>query len=224
MRVEVPSELPKLGQRPYVQGGTIFNGILEVCDQALGENWLEGTVIPSFKLEREAVANGRIVVSDVADDSLDPNATFVARRPTGPLHGYFIDDGREAPRIPYDESSYYRVLDINPKLEGRFAFAGGRARADFMCGIVGANKLLHQKTDRFGCELAHIQFLYLRGLDAICLRRVNEDYEVTITNATVQDRGDEVWSINRVNVRGGSFGSEFRICYRAQRPGQAGVA
>ena len=40
MRVEVPSELPKLGQRPYVQGGTIFNGILEVCDQALGAGGL----------------------------------------------------------------------------------------------------------------------------------------------------------------------------------------
>lgn len=224
MRVEVPSDLPRLGQRPYVQGGTIFNAILEVCDAALGEGWLEGTLISSFKLEREAVANGRIIVSDTVEDGLDPNATFVARRPAGPLHGYFIDDGREAPRIPYDEGSYYRVLEVGTKLGGRFAFAGGRARADFMRGIVGANKLLHQKTDLFGCELAHIQFLYLKGLDAVCLRRVSEDYEVTIANATVQDRGSEVWSINRVEVRGGSFSSEFRICYRAQRTAAAGTA
>jgi hypothetical protein len=223
MRLEVPSELPKLGQRPYVQGGTIFNGILEVCDRALGDGWLVGTTIPSFKLEREAVANGRIVVADSADDNLDSNATFVARRPAGPLYGYFIDDGREARSIPYDESSYYRVLDVNPRLEGRFAFAGGRPRADFMRGIVGANKLVHQKTDRFGCELTQIQFLYLKGLDAVCLCRVNEDYEVAITNATVQDRGREVWSINRVHVRGGSFDSEFRICYRAQRQALKGA-
>jgi hypothetical protein len=221
MRVEVPSNLPKLGQRPYVQGGTIFNGILEVCDQALGVGWLEGTVIPSFKLEREAVANGRIIVTDASDESIDPNATLIARRSSGPLHGYFIDEGREVHSIPYDEGSYYRVLDITSKLEGRFAFAGGRPRADFMRGIVGANKLLHQKTDRFGCELAHIQFLYLKGLDAVCLCKVDEDYEVTITNATVQDRGSEVWSINRVGVRAASFNSEFRICYRAQRPSGA---
>jgi len=223
MRVEVPSELPKLGQRPYVQGGTIFNGILEVCDQALGAGWLEGTTIPSFKLEREGVANGRIIVSDVSDDTIEPNATFVARRAAGPLYGYFLDEGRDVRSIPYDEGSYYRVLDISTKLEGRFAFAGGRPRADFMRGIVGANKLLHQKTDRFGCELQHIQFLYLKGLDAVCLCKVSEDYEVTIANATVQERGSEVWSINRVGVRGATFESEFRICYRAQRPA-AGAA
>jgi len=217
MRVEVPSELPKLGQRPYVQGGTIFNGILEVCDGAFGDRWLEGATIPSFKLEREATANGRIVVGDSADGGLDANATFLARLPAGTVHGYFIDDGRETPRIPYDEGSYYQALDVTPRLHGRFRFPGGRPRADFMRGVVGANKLLHQKTDLFGCELTAIQFLYLRGLDAVCLRQVKEEYELTFANATIQDRGSEVWSINRVIVRGVTFNSEFRICYRAQR-------
>jgi hypothetical protein len=218
VRFEIASDLPKLGQRPYVQGGTIFNGIADACDRFLGPAWLDGLVVTSFKLEREAVANGRIVIADAADEGLEPNATFLGRRPAGPLHGYFMDDGVEAPRIPYDEGSYYRVLDATADLAGKFLFAGGRPRGDFMRGIVGANKLLHQKTDRFGCELLHIQFLYLKGLDAACLRNVREDYEVAIDNATVQDRGREVWTINRVAVRGESFNSEFRICYRAQRP------
>lgn len=217
MRVEVPGDLPKLGQRPYVQGGTIFNGILDVCDEALGDGWMQGVTIPSFKLEREAVANGRIIVSDAAEEGLDANATFLARRPAGGLYGYFIDEGREASRIPYDEGSYYDALDVTPRLQGRFRFAGGRPRADFMRGIVGANKLLHQKTDLFACELTAIQFLYLRGLDAVCLRQVAEEYDVAITNATIQDRGHEVWTINRVGVRAATFESEFRICYRAQR-------
>ena len=217
MRVEVSSELPKLGQRPYVQGGTIFNGILDVCESALGKSWLEGATIASFKLEREAIANGRIIVSDVADEGLDPNATFIARRQAAAIHGYFIDDGLETQRVPYDEESYYRTIEFTPRLQGRFHFAGGRQRADFMRGIVGANKFLHQKSDLFGCPLTAIQFLYLRGLDSLCLLRIAEEYEVSIANATVQDRGSEVWSINRVGVRGASFESEFRICYRSQR-------
>lgn len=222
MRFEFASDLPKLGRRHYVQGGTIFNGIAEACDRSLGPSWLDGAVVTSFKLEREAVANGRIIITDVSDDGLSPNATFAARRPAGSLHGYFLDEGIEAAGIPYDEESYYRVVDVSPALAGTFDFPGGRPRGDFMRGIVGANKLLHQKTDRFGCELLQIQFLYLKGLDAVCLQRVHEDYEVSITNATVQDRGQEVWSINRVTVRGLSFTSEFRICYRAQRRTEGG--
>lgn len=216
MRFEIPSDLPKLGERPYIQGGTIFNGIIDAFDCFLGPAWLDGASISSFKLEREAVANGRIVVSDTAGERA-ANAVLVVRQPAGPLHGYFIDAGIEARRIPYDEASYYRVVDVGSDLAGNFRFPGGRPRGDFMRAVVGANKLLHQKTDRFGGELQHIQFLYLKDLDAVCLQRVAEDYEVSITNASVQDRGHEVWTINRVSVRGATFVSEFRICYRAQK-------
>ena len=45
MRLEITSDLPKLGARPYIQGGSIFNGILEACDQALGPGWLQNIVV-----------------------------------------------------------------------------------------------------------------------------------------------------------------------------------
>lgn len=217
MRFETASRLPKLGDRPYIQGGSIFNEMLEVFDDELGPGWTEGAVVSSFKLEREGQANGRIIVADEPVEDVDPNAVLIGRRPAGKLYGYYLDEGREVERVPYEEASYYQVVDVGPDLRGEFVFAGGRERADFMRGIVGANKLLHQKTDRFGCELTRIQFLYLKGLDLICLSQGDEDARVKIGNMTVQERENEAWTINRVGVETPSFHSEFRICYRAQK-------
>ncbi len=219
MYEERPSDLPKLGHRPYIQGGTIFNGIAALCDQLVGPKWLDGGLVTSFKLEREAVANGRLILTDAAVATLDPNSTFVVRGRGPTIYGYFIDEGRPFRVEPYNEESFYQVVDVQPDLRGEFIFAAGRPRADFMRGLVGANKLLHQKATRFGCELTHIQFLYLRGMETTCLQRFSEEYRVTISNATVSDRGAEVWTINDVSVRGTSFASAFRICYRAQRRG-----
>jgi hypothetical protein len=206
-----------LGQRPYIQGGSIFNGILDVCDRCLGPSWLQDAIITSFKLERESNANGRFVVSDTVCGGAAPHASFVARRSTSRVFVDYFDEGRPTCREPYDEESYYRVVRLGRELDGEFALAGGRPRADFMRGIVGANKRLHEKTTRFGAPLTRIQFLYLKGLDAICVRRSAEEYRVRIDNLTVQDRESEVWTINRVAVRGESFESDFRICYRAAR-------
>lgn len=219
MYEERASDLPKLGSRPYIQGGTIFNGIAALCDEVLGPQWMEGGTITSFKLEREAVANGHLYLSDAPLTSLNPNATFVLRQPQSTLHGYFVDEGLPFRVEPYDEDSYYQAVQVEPDLRGEFLFPGGRPRTDFMRGLIGANKLLHQKTTRFGAPLDRIQFLYLKGLETVCLQEVSEPYRVTIANATVADRGAEVWTINEISVRGESFTSQFRLCYRAQRRG-----
>jgi hypothetical protein len=217
VRYEVPSDLPKLGTRPYIQGGSIFNEILAVCDRLLGPEWLRDAVITSFKLQRESLANGRFVVSDGAIEEVDANATLVARGPTRHVFVYYVDEGGETRREPYDEESYYRVVQIDPALRGEFILPRGRPRTDFMRGVVGANKLLHQKTDRFRAQLTHIQFLYLKSLDAVCLLNSAEECRLSISNASVQDHEAEVWTINRVAVHGESFRSEFRICYRAAK-------
>jgi hypothetical protein len=215
MRAEFPSDLPKLGHRPYIQGGSIFNEILDVCDRCMGPGWLQDAVIKSFKLERESFGNGGFVVSDAAED-VAANASFVARNPRGGVYVHYFDEGRPTRQEPYDEESYYCLTRIGD-LEGEFVFPGGRPRADFMRGIVGANKLLHQKTTRFNAPLTHIQFLYLKGLEAACILRSAEEYRIGIANMTVQERESEVWTINHVAVRAASFSSEFRICYRAAR-------
>ena len=217
MRYEARSDLPKLGHRPYIQGGSIFNEILDVCDRFLGESWLDGVVVTSFKLQRESFANGRFVVADTAIEDVEANAAFVARSPTQRVFVHYFDEGRATRHEPYDEESYYRVVQLRPELGGEFVFPGGRPRADFMRAVVGANKLLHQKTEQFGAPLTHIQFLYLKGLDAVCLLRSAEECRVDISNVSVQDHPSEVWTINRVGVRGASFASEFRICYRADK-------
>jgi hypothetical protein len=217
MRSEFASDLPKLGHRPYIQGGSIFNEALDVCDRCLGPSWLQGAVVRSFKLERESVANGKFVVADTALDDVDAYATFVAHRPTGRVFVSYVDEGRPTRQEPYDEESYYRIVRVGGELDGECIFPGGRPRTDFMRGIVGANKRLHEKATRFGAPLRRIQFLYLKGLDAICVLRSSEEYRVRIGNLTVQDRESEVWTINQVAVRGETFESAFRICYRAAR-------
>jgi len=214
---EFPSNLPKLGPREYVQGGTIFNGILDACDEVFGTDWLADARISSFKLEREAVANGRIVVADEAVSGVDPNATFVATAMGQQLRGYFIDEGLPFAREPYDEDSFNRPIEIGRNLCGTFLLPAGRPRADFMKGIVGANKKLHQQTDLFGSELTRIQFLYLRGLDAICLRQRSEDLHIAFVNLSIKEEDEQAWSINQVDVAGTSFRSSFRICYRAAK-------
>ncbi len=217
MYEERASDLPKLGNRTYIQGGTIFNGIADLCDEVLGPEWMEAGTITSFKLEREAVANGRLFLSDAPLASLRPNTTFVLRRPQSTLYGYFTDEGLPFRVEPYDEDSYYQAVHVEPDLHGEFLFAGGRPRSHFLRGLIGANKLLHQKATRFGTPLDRIQFLYLKGLETVCLQKVGEPYRVNIANATVADRGTEVWTINEITVRGESFTSQFRLCYRAQR-------
>ncbi len=217
MRHEALSDLPKLGHRPYIQGGSIFNGILDLCDRALGVGWLDGASVTSFKLQRESFANGRFVVSDAAIEDVNANATFVAHSPALDVFVYYFDEGRATRHEPYDEESYYRVVQVSPELAGEFVFPGGRPRADFMRAVVGANKLLHQKAERFGAALTHIQFLYLKALDAVCLQRSVEECRVEFSNVTIQDHPSEVWTINRVGVRGATFSSDFRICYRADK-------
>ena len=215
MRYETPSDLPKLGHRPYVQGGSIFNETLDVCDRSLGPGWLDGAVVTSFKLQRESFGNGRFVVSDAPVDKLEANATFIAECPVHPVFAYYIDEGRDCRCEPYDEESYYLVTQITATVEGEFLFPGGRPRADFIRAVIGANKLLHQKASCFGASLTRIQFLYLQGLEGTCLQRAAEEFRVRIVNLSAQDRGSEVWTINRVAVHGASFNSQFRICYRA---------
>ena len=217
MRCELPSDLPKLGHRPYIQGGSIFNGILDACDRSFGPTWLQDAVISSFKLERESVANGKFVLSDVKMASVEPNATFVARSPSKRIFVDYFDEGRPVRQEPYDEESYYRVVQLGSKLEGSFTFPAGRPREDFMRAVVGANKRLHQETTRFAAPLTRIQFLYLTGLDANCIVRSSQEYEVRIHNVSAQERGAEVWTMNHVNVRARNFSAQLRICYRAAR-------
>ena len=217
MRREIESDLPKLGKREYIQGGTIFNGIVAVCDELLGREWLAGARISSFKLEREATANGRLIVSDEPVRDVSANATFLAQLDRRVIHAVFVDEGRAFRREPYEEEKYNQPLRIDSDLSGEFLLPAGRPTADFIKGVVGANKLLHQQTDRFGGELQKIQFLYLKDLAGACVSTAGEEYRLSIANLTIKETPAEVWTINRVAVRGASHASEFRLCYRAQR-------
>ena len=218
MRHERASDLPKLGAREYVQGGTIFNGLLAVCDEIYGADWLRGARIPSFKLERESTANGRFVIDEAPIRDLTVNATFHARSREREIHAVYVDEGREFRREPYDEERFNQPLSVGTDLSGEFVLPAPRPRADFMKGVVGANKLVHQKADRFGGELKKIQFLYLKDLSGDCLLACDEELRLTICNLTVKETEREIWTINRVTVAGTRHSSELRLCYRAQRP------
>ena len=212
---EVSSDLPKLGEREYVQGGTIFNGIVAACDEAFGPQWLPAAEISSFKLEREARANGRILVGDEPLGDLDPHATFAARCDGRSVHGVFLDEGAAFRREPYDEESFYREIEAGDDLNGVFELAGAEPSRDFIKGIVGANKHLHQRTTLFGGSLQKVQFLYLKGLAGACIAQAAEVDRVRITNLTVKEVDSEVWTISRVDVERSGATSSFRICYRA---------
>lgn len=214
MRQQLSMDLPRLGPRHYVQGGTVFNAMLEACDRSFGREWLTPKTVLALKLEREATTNGYFVVADEPITDLDPNTTFSAKGPRN-LFGCFVEEGRETPREPYDEEQYNRPLAIRGDLSGEFALPGPRPRVDFIKGIVGANKLLHQKSERFGGPLQKIQFLYCRGIEGICLLANDAELHLNIANLFVEERGPEVWTINRVSVTGPSFRTDFRLCYRA---------
>lgn len=217
MRHEFATDLPKLGHREYIQGGSIFNDILETADRMLGKGWLQGLVITSFKLQRESFGNGRLILADTAQEGIDANAAFLAKSPERTVYAYYLDDGRHSRREEYDEESYYRVVHVGGQIEGEFVFPADRPRGDFVRAVVGANKRVHQKAECIGAALDHIQFLYLKGLDAVCLQHASEECRVRISNVSTQDRESEVWTINRVAVSGQSFKSEFRICYRGTK-------
>jgi len=212
---EIASDLPKLGTRAYVQGGTIFNGIVAACDTVFGPDWLAGARISSFKLEREAVANGRIVVADEPIVGGAPNATFAATAGDLQIRGCFFDEGVAARREDYDEESFNRPLDVGTDMRGTFTLPGGRPRADFIKGVVGANKLLHQKTTLFATTLTQIQFLYLKGLAGACVLAAQGDLHLAIVNLSIKETAGEVWTINRIDVTRDDVHTEFRLCYRA---------
>jgi hypothetical protein len=115
-------------------------------------------------------------------------------------------------------------VHVGGRVAGEFIFPGGRPRGDFVRAVVGANKRVHQKAEGLGGPLDHIQFLYLKGLDAVCLLRAGEECRTRIDNVSIQDRHTEVWTINRVAVSGETFQAEFRICYRGTKGGAERVA
>lgn len=215
---EVASDLPKLGARDYVQGGSILNAILRLADEVIGPRWLEGTTIASFKLQRESTGNGRFRLADEPlDDQDGAHASFVAQRPGSRLHVCYYDEGRPTRREDYDEESYYRAVTVGGDLCGEFVFPGGRPREHFVRAMVGANKRVHEKAVGFGAPLKRIQFLYLKGLDGVALQHADAEYAVRIDNVSVQERDREVWTINRMAVTAPHVRTEFRICYRAVR-------
>jgi hypothetical protein len=215
MRREVRLEIHKLGAREYLQGGTLFNAMLEACDSVWGPAWLTDASITSYKLIRESLASGRFVVSDEPLENLNANAALVGRTGQSRIFVYFVDEGLTTGRIPYDEEQYYRPLRVGDDFSGEFVLPAHKSRADVIRGIVGANKLTHQKASCFGAKPKNVRFLYLKDLDAVCLRAYDEEFQVRITNLTVQKHGPDLRTINRVCITASSFTSEFRICYSA---------
>jgi hypothetical protein len=58
--------------RPHALG-RVFE-ILETADRILGDGWLDGVVITSFKLQRESFGNGRLILADTAQEGIDAPA------------------------------------------------------------------------------------------------------------------------------------------------------
>jgi hypothetical protein len=214
MRHELDIDLPKLGKRTYLHGTSIFNSMLECGDRLLGAHWLTRTTITAYKLIRESYGNGRFVVADAAVDGLDAAATLVAEGPAGPFFGYFIPGEREAAREPYDEDSFYTAVRVGAQFDGEFVL-GPRPRADFIRGVVGANKRVHQQAGAFAVEPTTIRFLYLMGLDGALLPATCPEYRLSISNLKTQKRPDAIWTINRVSIEGDGRRGEFRLCYSA---------
>jgi hypothetical protein len=149
---------------------------------------------------------------------------FAATIPPAALEGLrrdpdvcFVEEGRGATPEPYEESDYYQVVDIRPDLSGEFVLPANRPRGDFIRGVVGANKELHQKASHFTSPLKAIRFLYLKDVDGDCLPAVGPEYRVQINNLRVQDHEKDIWTINRVRVFADGFRSSFRICYSASK-------
>jgi hypothetical protein len=214
---EARIDLPTLGKRTYLHGTSIFNAMLVACDTHLGEGWLAGSKISSYKLIRESHRNGRFVVSDLPVEKLDASASLNAQSGTSRVFAYFVEEGRGATPEPYEESDYYQVVDIRPDLSGEFVLPANRPRGDFIRGVVGANKELHQKASHFTSPPKAIRFLYLKDVDGDCLPAVGPEYRVQINNLRVQDHEKEIWTINRVQVFADGFRSSFRICYSASK-------
>jgi hypothetical protein len=210
-------DLPTLGKRTYLHGTSIFNAMLDAGDAHFGAGWLAGAKISSYKLIRESHSNGRFVVSDMPVEKLDASASLNAQTSTSRIFAYFVEEGRGATAEPYEESDYYQVVDIRPDLSGEFVLPANRPRADFIRGIVGANKELHQKASHFSAVPKAIRFLYLKDVEGDCLPDVGPEYRLQINNLRLQEHEKDIWTINRIQVFADGFRSSFRICYSASK-------
>lgn len=215
MRRELRWDLHKLGTREYLHGTSLFNAMLEACDTVWGPAWLTDASIPSYKLIRESLTNGKFVVSDEPVEDVSASAALAGRTGRSRIFVYFVEEGRDAGRAPYDEEQYYRAVRVGGDFSGEFVLPAHKSRADVIRGIVGANKLVHQKASRFAVEPKKIRFLYLKDLDAVCLGACEEEFRLQISNLMVQKHDPDLWTINRVRVTAPSSTSEFRICYSA---------
>ena len=210
-------DLPTLGKRTYLHGTSIFNAMLDACDAHFGEGWLAGAKVSSYKLIRESHSNGRVVVSDLPVEKLDASASLNAQTPTSRIVAYFVEEGRSTTAEPYEESDYYQVVDIRPDLSGEFVLPANRPRDDFIRGVVGANKELHQKASHFSSPPKAIRFLYLKDVDGACLPAFGPEVRLQINNLRVQDHEKDIWTINRVQLLADGQRSSFRICYSASK-------
>jgi hypothetical protein len=208
-------DLPRLAQRSYLHGTSMFNAMLSICDQQLGAGWLETAELPSFKLIKESTGNGRFVISDEPQADVGASATLVARAAGAHVYVNFVEEGRDAKREPYNEEAYYHVVHCGDRFDGEFVLPLAGGRDDFIRGLIGANKLLHQRNTHLGGGSKKIQFLYLKSIDGRCLSHTNEACRLTIENLTVQRLPSEVRTISCVTMSAGDFSSAFRICFRA---------
>lgn len=138
--IDVATDFPYLGDRDYVHGTSILNGVLAALESAAPGR----TELKRLKFQRPATTNGRLTLRTAAvseTELADANCTVLAAVNESVWRGFFKEDGtRVKARVPVS----YPIADLVANGYGGRCVISPNGRDDLVRTLVEANKRFHQ--------------------------------------------------------------------------------
>lgn len=138
--IDAATDFPYLGDRDYIHGTSILNGVLAALEGA-APGKLE---LKRLKFQRPAKTNGRLTLTTAAlneTELADANCTLLAAVNGTVWRGFFQEDGAPVDvRVPVS----YPITDLVANGYGGRCVISPNGRDDLVRALVEANKRFHE--------------------------------------------------------------------------------
>ncbi|MGZ8269185.1 MAG: hypothetical protein ACXW20_16375 [Burkholderiales bacterium] len=158
--IESSSDFRLLGDRDYVNAGTLLNGFLDLLEREGART----VTVSRLKAHRTAHANGRLVLArnTALPDAEHAHCTFSASAGDAQWRGAFFDEGRPIGRSP---TPNYSVRDVEASDFGGRGTIAPRGREALVFDLIQANRRFHELSAAPG-EAGVVRFGYLENWNA----------------------------------------------------------
>lgn len=218
--MQVTTDFPFLGERPYLHGTSIVSGFLDLLDLAAPGP----AVIGRIKLQKTSFGNGslRIAAEPLArEDAERANVLFTARSEDRTWHGAFTDESIPVRRR---EAASYPISGLSAHEFGGRCRIAPTDRDDLVRALIEANKRFHEATfaqRHAGARPGAVRFGYLESWP--CPRgSCRFESELVATNLIARELPEGTLTINRLAYADPVAGNvSLTLCFKVLTEGNA---